>query len=268
MPEIDPVVLRLVAEDGRYRASLNNVVRANERAEGSTIRLAASVDRAMGGIAGAVASVSFVALAQGFLAVADEAKKLDAQLRLATQGFGSFGKAQEDVRRIADATRSGLSETASLYGNFVRGAKELGASQEDAARATETFSKTLKISGADANQAASATLQFGQALASGALRGQIVRVNETATPGRVEGFRPSGSGHIIPLGRMNAVGGRSVIVNQTVHVDARNSVNPEGFAREILTLSGKQAQQAGASAYQMALRNAPSRMAQFQRDGT
>lgn len=35
--------------------------------------------------------------------------------------------------------------------------------------------------------------------------GQIYRINEGASPGRVEGFRPQGSGTIIPLGQMNAI---------------------------------------------------------------
>jgi hypothetical protein len=36
--------------------------------------------------------------------------------------------------------------------------------------------------------------------------GQLLRINEGASPGRVEGFIPQGSGEIIPLGRMNAMG--------------------------------------------------------------
>lgn len=182
----DRVVVELEARLDRYEA---NVARAEakfdksmsgiQRSAGATERF---VSRAMGGVTAALAGVSAIALARAFLSIADEAKKLDATLRLATQGFGAFGTAQEDVRRIANDTRSGLSETASLYANFVRGAKELGGTQQEAARATETFSKTLKISGADANQAASATLQFGQALAAGALRGDELNSILEASP--------------------------------------------------------------------------------------
>lgn len=182
----DRVVVELEARLDRYEA---NVARGEARFDKAMSGIQKSagtaerfVSRAMGGIAGALAGVSVVALARSFLTIADEAKKLDAQLRLATSGFGSFGQAQKDVQRIADVTRSGLSETASLYGNFVRGAKELGGTQAEAARATETFSKTLKISGADANQAASATLQFGQALAAGALRGDELNSILEASP--------------------------------------------------------------------------------------
>lgn len=182
----DRVVVELEARLDRYEANVARAEAKFDKAMGGIQKNASAtealVSRAMGGITAALAGVSVIALSRAFLAVADEAKKLDAQLKLATAGFGSYGKAQEDVRRIADETRSGLSETASLYGNFSRGAKELGATQAEAARATETFSKTLKISGADANQAASATLQFGQALAAGALRGDELNSILEASP--------------------------------------------------------------------------------------
>lgn len=60
-------------------------------------------------------------------------------------------------------------------------------------------------------------LRGGPGRASGGYvgAGQLVRVNEGASPGNVEGFRPSGGGSIIPLGRMNAVpaagGGNSTL---------------------------------------------------------
>lgn len=45
--------------------------------------------------------------------------------------------------------------------------------------------------------------------------GSLYRVNEGASPGRVEGFMPTGSGQIIPLGRMDALrasGGASTLI--------------------------------------------------------
>jgi tape measure domain-containing protein len=164
--------------------------KAAEKAAADKIRAAKAAEDALSSsgnkilkLAGsAFAGVSALALAKQFLDIADASKSLDAQLRLATAGFGSFSQAQKDVQKIAADTRSGLEETASLYGNFSRGAKELGADQADAARATETFSKALKIGGADANEAASATLQFGQALASGVLRGDELNSILEASP--------------------------------------------------------------------------------------
>lgn len=187
---IDPVILKLEADLRDYRRDLAgaqsltdqklDAIERRGEAMGQNIRKGFNV--AAGSALAFAASLASAQIARTLIGIADEAKKLDAQLKLSTAGFGSFAQAQTDVRRIAEATRSGLSETASLYGNFARGAAEMGKTQEDAARATETFSKTLKISGADANQAASATLQFGQALASGALRGDELNSILEASP--------------------------------------------------------------------------------------
>lgn len=61
---------------------------------------------------------------------------------------------------------------------------------------------------------------------------------------------------------------RQTIVHQTVQVDARNSVNPEGFARQILSVSAQQAQQAAAGMGQGIIKAVPQRIAQYQQDGT
>src|SRR3546814_9538972 len=100
-----------------------------------------------------------------------EAKKRTAKPKVAGAQGGDFGEPRADVKRIADATRNGLAETTELYATFMRNGRELGITQAQAAKATKTFAKTLKISGAGAAEASSATTQFSQALASGVLRG-------------------------------------------------------------------------------------------------
>src|SRR3546814_12889079 len=126
---------------------------------------------ALRGLTAALGIISVGAAGKAYLSLADEAKNLTAQLKLATAQSGNFGQAQADVKRIADATRNGLAETTDLYATFMRNGRELGITQDQAAKATETFAKTLKISGAGAAEASSAKTQFSQALASGVLRG-------------------------------------------------------------------------------------------------
>lgn len=176
---VDPVILELRAEVAEYNRRVERARRLTDTGLGAMEKRFSAASKAALSFA---TSFLTLGLAREILSIADEAKNLDAQLRLATAGFGSFSQAGTDVRRIAADTRSGLSETASLYGNFARATKELGGTQSEAARATETFAKTLKISGADANSAASATLQFGQALASGALRGDELNSILEASP--------------------------------------------------------------------------------------
>lgn len=136
---------------------------------GNAQRMAVTAFR---GIAAAAGVATIGAGAATFLRYADAAKQLEAQLRLATRESGSFSRAQEDVRRVAAATRTGIEETASLYATFQRNARELGITQEQSARATETVSKAFQISGASAAEAAGGLRQFLQGVQSGTLRGE------------------------------------------------------------------------------------------------
>lgn len=169
---------------------------------GSLGKQAATAGNALRAAFAGLAMAGAAKVAGSYLSIADEAKSLTAQLKLATAQSGNFAVAMRDVQRIADDTRGGLSETASLYGNFVRASNEMGVSQAQAARATETFAKALKIGGADANAAASATLQFGQALASGVLRGDEFNSVNEASP-RIMRLLADSMG--IPIGQLRSM---------------------------------------------------------------
>lgn len=175
----DRVIVELEAKLDRYTANVSNAERHFDRSmksiQGSATRTEARVTSAFRSMAGAagitIGTAGVVLAAREFLRYADAAKNLTAQLKLATAQSGTFARAQEDVRRIAADTRSGLSETADLYGNILRNAKDLGITQQEAARATQTVSETFKISGKSAAESAQATRQLVQALQSGVLRG-------------------------------------------------------------------------------------------------
>lgn len=141
---------------------------------------------AVNGLKGAVLGlVSAYTLLQGvkvYASLTDESKMLTAQLRLATSETGSFAKAQEDVRRIAAGTRADLDSTAALYGKLMLNSKQLGITQQEAARATETVAKAFKVSGASTVEAAQGTRQLVQALQSGVLRGDEFNTMAEAAP--------------------------------------------------------------------------------------
>lgn len=135
-----------------------------------------AINGAVGGIgrlaAGALAGYGAFQGAREYLELTDAYKQYTAQLRLATAENGNFAQAQQDVSRVASETRTGIAETAQLYAVFQRNADQLGLTQEQSARATETVSKTFQISGATAAEAAGGLRQFLQALQSGTLRGE------------------------------------------------------------------------------------------------
>lgn len=180
MAEIDPVILELFARNDRYLASLRSTTRVAEQSLGAQERRVVSLERQFARSGTAIASTlrtlvgayAGLAGAREFLRLVDASKQIEAQLRLATRESGNFAQAQEDVRRIAMDTRSELGATAQLYSTFQRNALQLGITQEQSARATETVTKAFQISGATAAEAAGGLRQFLQGLQSGALRGE------------------------------------------------------------------------------------------------
>lgn len=157
------------------QADSDKMSRSLDRVDDATDRLGRGFNAVRNVAATLGVTLGAAGIAQGvrtFLGYADSARMLEAQLRLATSASGNFAQAQEDVRRISTETRSGLEETANLYATFQRNAVELGITQAQAARATETVSKTFQISGASAAEAAGGLRQFLQAIQSGQLRGE------------------------------------------------------------------------------------------------
>ena len=104
--------------------------------------------------------------------IADAWNMMSARLKLATAGSREYTVAQRELFAIAQRSGSSVQETATLYGKLQQAVRMLGGEQQDALALTESISQALHISGASATEAQSALLQFGQALASGVLRGE------------------------------------------------------------------------------------------------
>jgi len=197
VPQVDPIILQLRAETSQLRNELRSttilvqdqmnqqtrsITRLEATADASTRRIGSSFAAMGNGIKAALAGIAIGAVVRELADLADQAKQLEAQLRLATNGFGTLSQAQSDVQRISEQTRGSLEATTKLYAGFVRASRETGRSQQDAARATQTFAEALKIGGASTEEAASATLQFNQALQSGVLRGDEFNSIMEASP--------------------------------------------------------------------------------------
>ncbi|MGT2582840.1 tape measure protein [Acinetobacter baumannii] len=96
---------------------------------------------------------------------------LQNQLKLVTEGQNQLNTAMDNTFEIAQRSRSSWESTATVYQKLAMNAKDVGLAQEDIGRLTETISKGIALSGATAAQADAAIMQLGQALGSGALRG-------------------------------------------------------------------------------------------------
>ena len=109
---------------------------------------------------------------QEIVQIADAWNMMSARLKLATAGSSEYTVAQKELFAIAQRIGVPIQETATLYGKLQQAVRMLGGEQKDALSLTESISQALRISGASATEAQSSLLQFGQALASGVLRGE------------------------------------------------------------------------------------------------
>ncbi len=113
---------------------------------------------------------------------ADSWTELQNRLKLVTESSVELNKATQAVYDIAQKTYQSLDATAQVYQRFADNADRLGLSQQKVAELTETVSKAVAISGTSATAAQAALTQFGQALASGQLRGEELNSVMEQTP--------------------------------------------------------------------------------------
>lgn len=105
---------------------------------------------------------------------------------------------------------------------------------------------------------------FGRASGGHVVAGNVYRVNETG----IEGFRPAGSGQIVPLGRMEGRGGNVTQVRQTFVLDARYGVTTPELLRHVNVVASRKAAEAGVTAFRAAQDATPGRVQQYDKMGT
>jgi tape measure domain-containing protein len=97
------------------------------------------------------------------------------KLRIITNSSKQFADTQKMLVRLAGETRSGYSDVLDLFSKLKVSTEALGISSDRVAKVTGNLSKALVVAGADGNTAASVIRQFGQAMASGEVRGDEFR---------------------------------------------------------------------------------------------
>lgn len=144
---------------------------------------AASQANALGG-----AMQSLAGYMAGVVTVGAAINKMDAytnlqnRLKLVTNSQQELNTAMNDTFKIAQSSYQTWDSVVQVYQRFSDNAKTLGINMEQTAKLTETVSKAVAVSGASTQAAEAALTQFGQALASGTLRGEELNSILEQTP--------------------------------------------------------------------------------------
>lgn len=175
----DKVVLELDAKMARYHADLlagqrkfdqvmGKMQQQLQNTESKSVAAFSRMTTALTAIGGALGVAELIRYADAWTVAGN---KIAASASIT----GIQARNLDDLVKIANDSRSSLSDTADLYAKLMRAASGVVGSEQDLADATTIINKAFKAGGAAASEQAAGILQLSQALGSGVLQGDELR---------------------------------------------------------------------------------------------
>ena len=121
-------------------------------------------------------------LAVATVKMADEYTSIQNRMKLYITDAQELTDVNAKLAQFSIANNVGLRETTTLFTRLAPSMQKIGANTAAVTSVVDAFGKSLRIGGATAMEAASATIQFSQAMASGKLAGDEFRSISEASP--------------------------------------------------------------------------------------
>lgn len=228
-------VLRITIDSRNAERNARNVANELQNIERNGDHASRSMDSM------SVATRQLAGYMAGVVTVGAAISKMDAytgmqnRLKLVTQSQEQLNLAMSDTFVIAQKSYQSWDSVIQVYQRFSDNAKTLNIDMTKTAELTETVSKAVAISGASTQAAEAALTQFGQALASGVLRGEELNSILEQTPALAKAIA---QGMGITVGQLRSVAAEGKITGEVL-VDAltksKKSVD-ELFAKTDVTI--------------------------------
>jgi len=234
---------RGVAE-AQYRKKVDDTRRAiaDLNSESGKSNGGLGVKSALGALGGtAAATATFAA----YVEASDTVKKMDAQLRLATNSQDEFNIAQTATREIAQRSQAPLEDVVTLYSRLAPAVSAMGRSQGDTLKVIDAVTQSLRISGATTSETSSTITQFSQALGSGVLRGEefnsIAENSPRLLRALAEGFKvPTGQLRVMAAaGQLTSDAITSVVIDALPQLQKEAAVLPETVGGQFTVMKDK-----------------------------
>ncbi len=129
----------------------------------------------LGGLKGLMAGYFSLAGLTSVLQTADAMQTANTQIKLVTSSTEEYLAVKNRLQAMANMTRQDIEATTGAYVNNARSLSQLGKSQSEIIKFTESVSLAMAVGGKSAQEQASALLQLGQAMQSGVLQGDEFR---------------------------------------------------------------------------------------------
>lgn len=110
-------------------------------------------------------------VARGLVELSDTYTTIVNRTKTVTDSQRELDLVMKETFALAQETSTGWKELTDAYARIRRSTKDLGLSQKESLRITETLAKGIQLSGATASETASVMRQLGQALSKGKLDG-------------------------------------------------------------------------------------------------
>lgn len=172
--ELDARIEKFNSKVDSLNTRLNETSTRGKSAEGAIKRF---------DLSSIAAGVSVGLLANKLNALSDGFIRSQNLLRNVTDGTQNLADVTDKLFNVAERSRAGFESTATLYARMARATKDLKVSQDELLAITETINKAFVAGGASSQEAAAATIQLSQALASGVLRGDEFNSIAEQAPG-------------------------------------------------------------------------------------
>ncbi|KAI5914626.1 tape measure protein [Thauera sp. 2A1] len=172
-----------------------------------------SVTQSFRPLQGVLSAIGASLGAAQIIQTADAYGTMTARLRLATQYTANFTEVQAALKQAATETRAPLQETVELYTRLAPALNGIGRSGAASVGVITTINQAIALSGATAGEAQASLMQFGQGMASGALRGDELNSVLEQTPALADAIA---EGLGVTRGELRKLGEQGALTTEVV----------------------------------------------------
>ena len=159
------IEIKLFADLARLQSDMN---KANKTVDAAM----RNIDKSVGLAKRAFSSLAVSFSAFQIIKLADDYKRFDSQLQLATKNLNTYTQAYENVIRISKTAQSEIGAVGVLYARLNNNLRDFNVTQTQVAGVTETIALALRANNATVQETSSVMLQLSQSFGSGRLNGQ------------------------------------------------------------------------------------------------
>lgn len=220
--------ITLTADDSPLRRTLSSARESLNKFGADALSPFAKIRDAFGNLGNIMAGVGAIKI----IGLADQAALIQARIKDVAGSFEAANTAQAQLYAASQRLQVGYADLAGSFAKMLPAVREMGGGTNEAIRLSEILSTTARLAGASTQEAASSAQQFGQALASGALKGDelnaILEGNGTLARAMAQGLGVS-VGELKKLGsegKLTSDKVASALLGQYDQIQARSAELP------------------------------------------